>query len=95
MINPASQTLKILASYLIAGSFIVPLVVIESPLRYVWFLASAVGLVFAVRFSLIPRRCGHGFITSWGIFFFPFVINPCPVCGDDMSSVIPNDKLGR
>lgn len=95
MINPASQTLKILAAYLVAGSFIVPLVVMESPLRYVWFLASAVSLIFAVKYSLIPRRCGHGFITSWGIFFFPIVINPCPVCRDDMSSAVSSDNPRR
>lgn len=86
MINPKTQTMKILFSYILALSVVVPIVMIESPVRYVWFVASAVGIFLAIKFSLVHRRCGHGFVTNWkdGVFFFPFVINPCPVCGDDI-----------
>lgn len=84
MINPKKQSAKIIISYIVGLSIIVPIANFDWYVIAPWSAISIIGWVMALKFSLVLRPCGHSFITSWGPFFFPFVINPCPRCGDDL-----------
>lgn len=86
MINPKLHNIKLLACCIVIASGLVPIVTLDGLIRYVWLFLCFVALCFYVKLALVPRKCGHGFVTSYGIFFFPFVINPCPVCGDYIST---------
>ncbi|VWX60723.1 hypothetical protein SPHINGOR109_50697 [Sphingorhabdus sp. 109] len=50
-------------------------------LEYAWLSTSIVSSIYFYTLVFRLRRCRHGLICQWRIFFFPWVIDPCPKCG--------------
>ncbi|MBD58569.1 MAG: hypothetical protein CL808_00390 [Citromicrobium sp.] len=56
------------------------------PISYPWVGAGIIAWIFYRLLWTKKRPCGHGAITDGEpSHFFGYVINPCPVCGDDLN----------
>lgn len=61
--------------------------IFESKYKYVIFVIGSLSIIFSSVLYNKQRRCGHGTITLGrsGYFVWPLVVNPCPICGDDIN----------
>lgn len=53
----------------------------NSILEYVWVTLALVAAIYFYSLVLRRRKCGHGLVTQWGVFFVPWIVDPCPKCG--------------
>lgn len=57
----------------------------SGPLRYIWIAISVIASGISLLLMLIPRPCGHGVISKGWLTYVPWVVDPCPVCGDTIN----------
>ena len=55
------------------------------PSSFIGYLHIAISGAAAIMFYVTlfrSRKCGHGRVSQWNFVMFPFVIDPCPTCGE-------------
>lgn len=53
------------------------------PIKLIWWGISGYCGVKALLISFKRRTCGHGAVTQSGPFFYPWIVDPCPKCGEN------------